>query len=49
VFDGGSGDIRAIAELANELAGTKRLSLIGIDAYGAAELARRCNPAKSMS
>jgi phage terminase large subunit-like protein len=39
VFDGGSGDIRAIAELANELAETKKLSLIGIDAYGAAELA----------
>jgi phage terminase large subunit-like protein len=44
VFDNGSGDIQAIGELARELAETKKLSLIGIDAYGAAELAEALQP-----
>jgi phage terminase large subunit-like protein len=47
VFDGGAADIKGIAELAQELAETNKLSMIGIDAYGAAELAEALQPCRA--
>jgi phage terminase large subunit-like protein len=39
LFDGGGGDIRGIAEIASAVASTGKLVAIGIDSYGAAEMA----------
>jgi phage terminase large subunit-like protein len=39
LFDGGGGDIEGIAEIASAVAATGNLAAIGIDSYGAAEMA----------
>ncbi len=46
MFDGGNTDIQEIAELAEDMAKSNKLSLIGIDAYGAVELAEALQPCR---
>lgn len=47
VFTGGNADILAIAELAEDLGQSGKLSMVGIDAFGAVELAEALQPCRA--